>query len=63
MISTLGEAFDAGWRVRVYCRHGKRDHGKSSRECHASIEADVETLLWTRGRALKSHGIRCTIVA
>ena len=57
MISTLGEAHDAGWRVRVYCRRGKRDHGKSSRECHASIEADVETLLWTRGRAFPISGL------
>lgn len=51
MITTLGEAFDAGWRLRVYCREGKRDHGKSIRECHAAMTADVETLLWTRGRA------------
>jgi hypothetical protein len=57
MIETLGEAFDAGWRLRVYCRHGKRDHGKSARECHASIEADMETLVWTRGRAFPISGL------
>jgi Zn finger protein HypA/HybF involved in hydrogenase expression len=51
MIATLGEAFDAGWRLRVYCREGRRDHGKSSRECRASLAADIETLVWTRGRA------------
>jgi hypothetical protein len=50
MIETLGEAFDAGWRVRVFCRDGKRDHGRSARECHASLTADIDTLLWTRGR-------------
>ena len=55
MITTLGEAFDAGWRLRVYCRDGKRDHGKSSRECRSSLAADLETLLWTRGRARASR--------
>lgn len=57
MITTLGEAFDAGWRLRVYCREGKRDHGKSVRECHASLSADVETLLWTRGRTFPISGL------
>jgi hypothetical protein len=31
MIETLGEARDAVWRVPVYCRQAKKDHGKSSR--------------------------------
>ena len=25
MIATLGEAHDLGWRLRIYCRFGKRD--------------------------------------
>ncbi len=50
MITTLGEAFDAGWRLKAYCRAGKRDYGKSARECHATAELDMESLLWTRGR-------------
>lgn len=51
MVSTLGEALDLGWRVTVFCRHGKRDGMKSIRACTARVEADLETLVWTRGRA------------
>lgn len=51
MISTLGEALDGGWRLTVYCRWGKRDGMKSVRECKASVEVDLATLVWTRGRA------------
>jgi hypothetical protein len=51
MIATLGEALDGGWRLTVYCRWGKRDGMKSVRECKASVEADLATLVWTRGRA------------
>lgn len=50
MIATIGEALEAGWRLRIYCRDGKRDHGKSTRECRSSLAADLETLVWTRGQ-------------
>ena len=29
MIGTLGEAHDLGWKIRVYCRFGKREALKS----------------------------------
>jgi hypothetical protein len=50
MIATLGEAHDLGWKVRVYCRFGKREAMKSIRACTANVEIDLETLVWTRGR-------------
>jgi hypothetical protein len=50
MVATLGEAHDLGWRLTVFCRWGKRDGMKSIRECHGKLEADLSTLLWTRGR-------------
>ena len=50
MVATLGEAHDLGWRLSVYCRWGKRDGMKSIRECQARLDADLATLLWTRGR-------------
>ena len=50
MISTLGEVHDLGWRLRVYCRFGKREGMKSIRACTAYIDIDVPTLIWTRGR-------------
>ncbi len=50
MIATLGEAHDLGWRIRVYCRFGKREAMKSIRACTAYVEVDLATLLWTRGR-------------
>jgi hypothetical protein len=51
MIQTLGEAFDAGWKLTAYCRKGKIDYGRSSRECQARANLDMEALVWTRGRA------------
>lgn len=50
MVSTLGEAWDAGWRIRVKCAWGKRDGMKSIRECVDSAELDMASLVWTRGR-------------
>ncbi len=50
MVATLGEAHDLGWRLTVYCRWGKRDGMKSIRECTTKLEADLATLVWTRGR-------------
>ena len=50
MVATLGEAHDLGWRLTVYCRFGKREGMKSIRECKARVEADLATLVWTRGR-------------
>jgi hypothetical protein len=50
MVATLGEAHDLGWRLTVYCRWGKRDGMKSIRECTARFDADLTTLVWTRGR-------------
>jgi hypothetical protein len=50
MVATLGEAHDLGWKLTVYCRFGKREGMKSIRECKARIEADLGTLVWTRGR-------------
>lgn len=63
MISTLGEAWDAGWRIRVRCAWGKRDGMKSIRECIAGAELSMESLVWTRGRdmplTLISERLRC----
>ncbi len=50
MVATLGEAYDLGWQVTIYCRWGKRDGMKSIRECTARVEADLSTMLWTHGR-------------
>ncbi len=48
---TLGEAYDAGWRVCVRCPQGKRSGMKSIRECLHEAELDMGSLVWTRGRA------------
>lgn len=52
-VETLGEAYALGWRVTVRCSHGREDgaHAKSSRECINRKELDMETLVWTRGKA------------
>jgi hypothetical protein len=50
-VITVGQAHDLGWRVTAYCRWGKRDAMKSIRECNASQDLDLPTLVWTHGRA------------
>ena len=50
-IETLGDAYAAGWRVTARCAMGKRDGMKSIRECTSRFELDMQTLVWTRGRA------------
>lgn len=42
---------DASWRVRVRCAWGPRDGMKRVRECMYGGELDLQTLVWTRGRA------------
>ena len=52
-IETIGDAFSLGWRVTARCANGRSDgpSAKSSRQCRYRRELDVETLVWTRGRA------------
>jgi len=52
-IETVGDAFSLGWRVTARCATGRSDgpSAKSSRQCAYRRELDVETLVWTRGRA------------
>lgn len=50
-IESLGEAFAYGWRITVRCAGGSGDGMKRTRECVYSRELDLETLVWTRGRA------------
>jgi hypothetical protein len=52
-IETLGEAFLEGWRVTVRCAYGRSEgpRSQSNRECNYRRELDMETLVWTRGRA------------
>lgn len=50
MVSTLGEAWSAGWRIKVRCASGRREGLKTVRECINTAELDLPTLLWTRGR-------------
>jgi hypothetical protein len=52
-VETLGEACSQGWRVTVRCADGRTEspRSQSSRECSYRRELDIETLVWTRGRA------------
>jgi hypothetical protein len=52
-IETIGEAHSLGWRVIARCTYSRGDgpSSKSSRECIYRKELDMETLVWTRGRA------------
>jgi hypothetical protein len=52
-VETVGEACSLGWRVIVRCSYGRAEgpRSRSSRECNYRKELDMETLVWTRGRA------------
>jgi hypothetical protein len=52
-VETLGQASSQGWRVTVRCADGRTEspRSQSSRECSYRRELDIETLVWTRGRA------------
>lgn len=50
-IETLGQAYDAGWRLTVRCAR-RRQGLKSVRPCVLSGKAlDLGTMIWTHGRA------------
>lgn len=50
-VETLGDAQRHGWRLHARCAFGRKDGFKSIRECHATVELDLATLVWTRGAA------------
>jgi len=54
-VETIGEAYSLGWRVSVRCSYGREDgpSSKSSRRCLGRAELDIESLVWTRGRAFR----------
>jgi hypothetical protein len=50
-VQTIGEAYQAGWRIHVRCAWGRREAMKSVRGCLGKAELDLHTLIWTRGTA------------
>jgi hypothetical protein len=49
MNETHAEARGDGMKITARCAWGRREG--SIRECKASIRRDLDTLIWTRGRA------------
>jgi hypothetical protein len=50
-VQTIGEAYQAGWRIHVRCAWGRREAMKSVQGCLGRAELDLHTLIWTRGSA------------
>jgi hypothetical protein len=52
-VETIGDAFSLGWRVTVRCNYQRGDgpQYQADRECTYRKDLDMETLVWTRGRA------------
>jgi hypothetical protein len=52
-VTTLGEAWKLGWRVRVRCLWlapgAKSSPGRLPIQCETTAELDMKTLVWTRG--------------
>src|SRR5262249_17368100 len=58
-VETLGEACSQGWRVTVRCADGRTEspRSQSSRECSYRRQLDMETLVWTRGLAVRRQHV------
>lgn len=52
MVASLGEAFDAGWKATAKCQGWTRIGGSIHSACGNRYQLDMQTLVWTRGRAL-----------
>ena len=50
-VSTLGEAFSAGWGIRMKCARGDHRGIVKIDRCGFEANLDIETLVCTRGRA------------
>ena len=48
MVESLGEASDAGWRLKVRCAY-HRDGRKAVKPCIGLAELSLQTMLWTHG--------------
>jgi len=52
-VTTLGEAWRLGWRLRARCfwvaPGVKSKDGRGQVQCNTSAELDMKTLVWTRG--------------
>ena len=53
LVETIGDAYALGWRVTVRCNYQRGDgpRNPSPRDCSYRKDLDMETLVWTRGRA------------
>jgi hypothetical protein len=62
-ITTLGQAFDAGWKIRMQCRRGDHRGIVKIDECRYEASLCLLTLVATRGRAFPiapiADRIRC----
>ena len=53
VVTTLGEAWRLGWRVKAHCLQvgpmAKSGHGRRTVICEVTVDLDMLTLVWTRG--------------
>jgi hypothetical protein len=49
-LTTLGEAYSAGWGIRVKCQRGDRRGIVRIDRCQFEAALDMQTLVCTRGR-------------
>jgi hypothetical protein len=52
-MTTLGDALDAGWRLRAKCEGVTYIDTKLFGGCNEKVELDMRTPVWTRGAASK----------
>lgn len=50
VIKTLGDAFAAGWSIRIRCLRGSHRGIVKIDPCHYEADLHMETLVCTRGR-------------
>lgn len=49
-VETLADAYRAGWTASVRCLGRDASTKKATRACPHSVDLDLPTMIWTRGR-------------
>lgn len=62
-IETISQARSAGWRAKGRCLGRDASTKKGTRPCLQTIDLDMDTLVWTRGRdfpiSMLSQRLKC----
>lgn len=56
-VETLRDAYRAGWTAKARCLGRDASTKKGTRPCLQTMDLDLGTLVWTRGRDFPLHSV------